>query len=299
MKFNNLKISIIIIGYNTAKELAALLNSINNLEDQKHLWEIIYIDDGSKDESYHVFKTFNSPCVKLGKQLPANSGRTFATQEGINLASGVWYLFVRSNEIVSTNLIVQFKQTMKKTRAYAYMGAVHYSSKNKTFLNYLNNPRRGIKLYNVGEKIHYRFLLFNNSLILGSIFDQIKLNLDLTHYGGEELDFSYRLNKKHPKMICASPNAIVFRHNYPPLKSHCLRLEEFGYTNFKKLAINLQLDVVRYSFLLKKTAFLRIGVSVLYVVCNFFNSIVFNQNLYWLVRIQFLCAILRGYYKLS
>ena len=299
MKFNNLKISIIIIGYNTAKELAVLLNSINNLEDQKHLWEIIYIDDGSKDESYHVFKTFNSPCAKLGKQLPTNSGRTFATQEGINLASGSWYLFIRSNEIVSTDLIVQFKKTMKKTRAYAYMGAVHYSSKNKTFLNYLNNPRRGIKLCDAGEKIHYKFLLFNNSLIIGRLFNQIKLNLDLTHYGGEELDFSSKLNKIYPNMICASPNAIVFRKNHPDLSSHCVRLEEFGCKNFKKLTVNLQLDIVNYRFLLKKTLFLHCAVLALYVVCDFLNSKISNQNFYWLVRIQLLCAILKGYYKLS
>ena len=299
MKFNNLKISIIIIGYNTAKELANLLNSINNLDDQKHLWEIIYIDDGSKDESCYIFKTFNSPCAKIEKQLPVNSGRTYATQEGINLASGSWFLFLRSNEVVSADLIVQFKETMKKTKACAYMGAVRYKSKNKTFLNYLNNPRRGIKLYNGGEKIHYKFLLFNNSLILGSVFAQIKLNLDLTHYGGEELDFSYKLNEIYPNMICASPNAIVFRKNHPDLNSHCLRLEEFGYTNFKKLSTTLQLDIVGCRLLLKKTIFLNFAISTLYVFCSVLNSTVLNQNFYWLVRIQLLCALLRGYYKLS
>ena len=69
-------LSIIIIGYNTQKELFNLLTSINsqNLDKKKQI-ECIYVDDGSTDFSIDCFNKFDllfhKKCISLKKTLGA------------------------------------------------------------------------------------------------------------------------------------------------------------------------------------------------------------------------------------
>ena len=88
-------ISIIIIGFNTKNELEKLLISIKNIHNESI--EIIYVDDGSNDQSYEMYSSFTLQYSKKGKKLNSNMGRTHATQEGISLAEGEWLYFIRSN----------------------------------------------------------------------------------------------------------------------------------------------------------------------------------------------------------
>ena len=201
--------------------------------------------------------------------------------------------------MVSPDLILEFKKAIISNAALAYMGVVNYKSKDKKFEKYLNNPKRGVRLYQCGDKIHYKFLLFNNSIIKRDICNKIKLNLRLTHYGGEELDFAFKLNSLYPNQICACPGSVVYRNNYPDLTSHCKRLEEFGFINFKRLPKNLQLDVVRFHFLLNTFVFSRVSVLIVCYLSKFLISIIPKVPAYTLIRIRFLSEILRGYYRIS
>ena len=60
----------------------------------------------------------------------------------------------------------------------------------------------------------------------------MEVNLKFKAYGGEELEFAYRLHKEYPQQIIACKTAIATRVNHPRLKQHCLRLEQFGKINF-------------------------------------------------------------------
>lgn len=293
----SLNISIIIIGYNTRHELGQLLQSINNLKHGSHILEVIYIDDASEDSSLEVFKNYPLGFQKKYKKNPFNRGRSFSTQRGINLASGDWFLFLRSNEIASKNLLHEYVLAINQQLGLAYMGVVRYQSQDKYFEQYLNNKRRGVNLFSCGEKIHYKFLLFNNSIIHKQIFKDICFNGDLKKYGGEELDFSFRLNKKFPNMICACPNAVVYRKNYPSLLDHCMRLEEFGLFNLHMLSKKLQLDIVGYKILLRKWFLLRLIVLSVYFFCNTINAKIKMRPQYLIIRAHFLAAILKGYYR--
>ena len=294
---DNLKISVIIIGYNTSYELEKLFISINKLKSQKDILEVIYIDDCSSDSSFSLFEKFPLNIKKRGKILEKNCGRTFATQEGINYANGNWYLFVRSNETVHPDLILKYKDVIKHTFGFAYMGCVKYKSTDKKFEKYLNHNNRGINKKQIGQSIHYKFLLFNNALIKKEVFKHIKLNQDLTHYGGEELDFSFKLNDLFPNMIFACPQAVVYRNNYPSFLTHCKRLEEFGFINFKMLSKKLKLDVVNYKILLNKSYLLQKTICIADFFISYLNIYILQKSSYILVRVQFLTSILKGYYK--
>ena len=293
-----LQLSIIIIGYNTLSELLKLLASINLVRGSENIFEIIYIDDGSSDSSFEKFMAFPMPFSKRGKKLKNNRGRAFATSCGFSMARGEWCFFVRSNEVFSSNIIIEYKKIMTNQKMLAYMGLVKYTSVDRVFMKYLNDPRRGIGRLKSGEPIHYKFLLFNNSIIQTSVCRQVGINSALRHYGGEELDFAYRLNLLYPKAMCACPGAIVYRNNYPPLNSHCIRLEEFGNKNLKKLPNNLRSIIVGYNFLLKGPSLLVFIISLALGFFSFINASS-PSTIYFFIRGQLLLAILKGYYKTS
>ena len=283
-------ISIVIIGLNTKNELKSLLISIKNLNNKSV--EIIYIDDGAGDGSYEMYSSFALQYNKKGKKLNSNMGRTYATHEGILLAKGEWLCFIRSNETFKNNTLDNYLNIIKHTNAKAYAGQVIYSCSDKSFEYYLNSNHRGVQQFSCGEKIHHKYLLFNNSFIHYSVFKSVLLNQTLAGYGGEELDFSYRLNKMYPDQIIACPDATVIRNDYPSLQKHCLRLYEFGHINFKLLPSYLKRDVVRFQCLLNyKIGFIVRGVSA-------FLFFLYKKNIcnYLTIRAIMLCSILRGYY---
>ena len=62
-------ISIVIIGYNSQNELIKCLDSLNNIQSNNSLKEIIYVDDGSNDDSVNFFKNSFTPIQKNCSQV--------------------------------------------------------------------------------------------------------------------------------------------------------------------------------------------------------------------------------------
>ena len=133
-------------------------------------------------------------------------------------------------------------------------------------LKYLNQTNRGIKKYNHHEVVNYQNFLFSNCMIQKSIMNSIPLNTSLRSYGGEELDWSYRFNKQFPNMMRASKLAVAVRNDHPAYKDHLKKMVEFGATNFVLLEPRLQIDVVKYQFLLNKNIFFRGLFNLLYII---------------------------------
>ena len=297
---NQNHISIVIIGYNTCNQLSILLKSINNQKLDNQLIEIIYIDDGSSDKSFQMFNDFITPYKKISKKFQNNRGRVEATQAGITLASGKWLFFVRSNEFLNPNTLREYSLAIESNLGFAYIGAVNYKCNDKSFLNYLNNKKRGSGLSPKGYFLHYRYLLFNNSLIHKKVFKKLSLNKNFRYYGGEELEFAFRLNENYKNKIIAWPTAIVTRTDYPTFKVHCVRLEEFGSTNFLFLNHKLKKEVIKFGFLLHKNIFIKniniLIFKVLYGLCLKSKNETIN---FYIIRACFLSSILKGYYSVS
>lgn len=298
---NSPLISIVIIGYNTSLQLKQLLVSINNLKAKKNEVEIIYIDDGSTDSSFKVFTEFKTRHHKVGKQFSKNMGRVEATQKGILKSSGKWLLFVRSNEYFHENILKEYLQAIESNLGVAYLGSVNYKCHEKKFEKYLNSSKRGIKLFSNKTSVHFRYLLFNNSLIHNSIFKKITLNKNFKYYGGEELEFSYRLDKNYPNKIIAWPSAQVSRTLYPDLKKHCQRLEEFGSLNFLLLKKNLKKEVIKFNFLIRQNNILLKTTNALFlnILLGLYSINNNNKINYYIIRACFLASILRGFYNAS
>lgn len=283
--------SIIVIGYNTSTELISLLGSINNILYNKNDVEIVYVDDGSTDNSLELFQNYNLKFKKTSFGFVNNLGRNSARNKGVELATGEWLLFLNSNVIVNQDIICSYQQLIQQP-IVAIGGTIKYKTKDVSFQKHLNHPCRGINQYNQGDIIKYNYLLFGNCMVKRSALKTTKFNNSLKSYGGEELEFSYRLSQQNPEQFIACIDAVVTRYDHPDLLSHCKRLENFGKENYKKLNIELQHSIIKYPLLIKQNIVLKYCIRLVGVIFTwaYKNGLQYRK----IIQILLLAGLLRG-----
>ena len=86
-----MKVSVIIPVYNESEILPELVETLySTLVDQPYPWEILFIDDGSNDDSFEQLKSFaeEDPAHLIVIRLRRNFGQTAAIAAGIDHAGG-------------------------------------------------------------------------------------------------------------------------------------------------------------------------------------------------------------------
>lgn len=98
-----IQISVIIPVYNAEKYISHCLKSLLNQGVNKRLFEIIVIDDGSKDNSVAVVKEFEkeNPQIKIYSQ--ENKGVGAARNKGIDVAIGEYLYFIDADDYLTDN----------------------------------------------------------------------------------------------------------------------------------------------------------------------------------------------------
>ena len=289
-------LSIVIIGYNTAKYLKKLLLSIQEaVLPHDIVVELIYVDDCSSDNSLNLFDSFETGLTKKSHRFSQNKGRVHATNKGLSLASSDWILFLQSNVTVDTNIFLEYQKAVEKTDCIAVGGKILYESEDAVFQKYLNSPMRGSNKCKQYQNLHYEHLLFGNCIIKKTIFKSIPLNLKLVKYGGEELDFAYRLHLNHYKKMIYCNSAIVTRRDHPALIKHLCRLEEFGRSNLTLLEDSLQKRVLKKNFF-----------TLIFIYNNRVNlftnrlCLFFYKNIagyFFIIKIILLTSIIKGVHQ--
>ena len=193
----------------------------------------------------------------------------------------------------------EYIKLIERFDVVALAGKIIYTcEKDKRFEMYLNHIKRGGNQFKNGELINFNYLLFGNCIILTSVLKNLGLNLSLKKYGGEELDFSYRLNKQQPNKIRYCKLAVAKRCLHPNLHEHLNRLYEFGFTNFNHLDNRLQKKIVRNSLFLKKNVFLKWFVFPTYYFLYIFKKVnIFHFGDYYIFRALMFFSIIRGYFS--
>lgn len=87
------KLSVIIPCYNEEKRIVETLKyTINYLKPQPYSWEIIVVDDSSRDQTSRVVKDLQIPNVKVIRNDP-NLGKGGSVKRGMLTATGEYRLF--------------------------------------------------------------------------------------------------------------------------------------------------------------------------------------------------------------
>lgn len=82
MKSSRPKVSILLVGRNTGDELPRLLNSFKKLTYPRRLYEIVFVDDGSTDESWKIAEKFGARVYRFKER----QGRARVRNKALRLA---------------------------------------------------------------------------------------------------------------------------------------------------------------------------------------------------------------------
>lgn len=110
-----IKVSVIIPIYNTAKYLKQCLESIAN-QTLREI-EIICVDDGSTDNSYEIVKDF---CNKDSRFIPIrqiNCNAGVARNNGLRIAQGKYVSFLDSDDFFDIRMLEEAYNEAEKTHA--------------------------------------------------------------------------------------------------------------------------------------------------------------------------------------
>lgn len=153
-------ISVIIPVYNSAEYLRECLNSVfsQTLKD----FEIILIDDGSKDDSAQVYNSFGDKRLRIYKQ--ENRGVAFARNYAMNLASGEFIACLDSDDICREDrLEIQYK-FIAEHHGYSLVGS---------YCDVIDAQGSFIYVFNripINDSEIRRYMQYDNPIITSSAF---------------------------------------------------------------------------------------------------------------------------------
>lgn len=121
LNFEGLLLSIVIPVYNREAFIEECLNSIINQPVDKSLYEIICIDDGSKDNSLSILKSYQEKYSNIKVFSQENQGASSARNHGIDKATGKYIWFIDSDDFLIENTLYNLILTIFKTKEELYI----------------------------------------------------------------------------------------------------------------------------------------------------------------------------------
>ncbi len=103
-------LSIVIPVYNTEKFLHECIQSCINQDIDSNDYEIICVNDGSKDGSLSILKDYEVNHKKIIVIDQQNGGVSVARNNGISVAKGDYIWFVDSDDFIETNCLGKLKE---------------------------------------------------------------------------------------------------------------------------------------------------------------------------------------------
>lgn len=109
------RVSIVVPVYNSAKYLEKIIEQLLN-QTYKEL-EIIFVDDGSSDNSDEIIKKYEEEDKRIRYIYQDNSGPSKARNTGIDFAQGEYLTFVDSDDSVESTYIEKLYEGIVKSKA--------------------------------------------------------------------------------------------------------------------------------------------------------------------------------------
>ena len=126
-------ISVVIPAYNQERYLSECLQSV--LDQTFSDWEAIVVDDGSTDDTPHILDDFALQDARIVAMHIVHGGAATARNNGLDIASGTYILFVDADDYVEPSFFAEALQTLNESDAdVAYFGhrVVGYGNRART-----------------------------------------------------------------------------------------------------------------------------------------------------------------------
>lgn len=131
------KVSIIVPVYNAQDTISSLIDSVLSQEEQS--WELLLVDDGSKDETPRLCDEASSRDARIKIVHQQNQGVSAARNRGLRLAKGEWITFVDADDMLTDSFLLSLLQAAERSHEIdlAYCSyAIVETGKTKICLNH-------------------------------------------------------------------------------------------------------------------------------------------------------------------
>ena len=210
----NVKLSIIVPVFNVEKYIEKCLSSIFSQEVDESLFEVVIVNDGTKDNSMNIVKSIVAKHNNIKLIVQKNQGLSVARNNGLKAAKGEYVWFVDSDDTINGRIFSEFCDSQKSYKwdvigfnmekiyekdYHKVIDRIVYHKKYTFLLNKEVRPNDfpgKVKITPTQRFIYKRnFLLINHLEFLRGIFH-------------EDIDFFVRI-------LCCSPAIyIVNKANY-------------------------------------------------------------------------------------
>ena len=144
------KFSIIIPVYNVEKYIKKCLDSI--FEQSFKDYEVIVVNDGTKDNSMDIVKEYN---VKIINQK--NQGLSEARNSGAKKATGEYLIFIDSDDYIDKDLLKEINKSLKNDPDIVrfQIREVYEDKESKDYKETPFTNKNGVEAFNLITKYHF------------------------------------------------------------------------------------------------------------------------------------------------
>lgn len=177
-------VSVILINYNTRELTIDCINSITRLSKDFE-YEIIVIDNLSKDDSVKEIKALNNPHIRLIEN-DDNEGTSRAFNKAAKLARGKYVFWLNTDTILINNAIFELYSFMEAHPECALCGGNLYKpdqTPNFSFRKSMFIPKKEIK--ELG--LRYQLKLKDNNYIKDNFFNESNTPIEVARVSGANL----------------------------------------------------------------------------------------------------------------
>ncbi len=144
------RFSVVVPAHNSTGVLARVLGAILASDLPRSEWELIVVDDASRDETAALAERFADRVVRLG---PAAGGPAHARNQGVSVSRGTWVVFIDADVVVHSDTLSAFARVIDSDPGLvAVFGAYDDDPPATSFLSqYRNLLHRYVHLEGAGE----------------------------------------------------------------------------------------------------------------------------------------------------
>lgn len=212
-------LSIIIPIYNVEHFVEKCIRSCENQDICKEDYELIVVNDGSKDNSLEIVNCLSEEYPNIRVLSQSNAGLSAARNTGINNALGEYYMFVDSDDWIAENCLSILTEKLKneKPDALAICAANVINGQAHRRMSYLDEtPIAGRDLLKKGVSPCAPFAIWsakffkknNLSFFVGILHEDSELT-PRAYYLAKKVSFTNELIyyvRQNPNSITRTPN---------------------------------------------------------------------------------------------
>ena len=206
------KVSFVVPVYNVEKYLEKCIQSILN-QSYSNL-ELILVNDGSPDDSQRIIEKYKKIDKRIISIKKKNEGVSAARNDGIEIATGDYILFVDSDDYIEKNYAEYLIELIENNDSdmalsYNYFDDCGFLPKEDEIVKIINSKEASIELYlgKTGVAVW-------NKIYKKSLLDKYRIRFNEKFWFAEGMTFNLQYFQKCKNIVCGNKKVYHQIYNY-------------------------------------------------------------------------------------